>query len=81
MPAAQMKFTFVRPARLGQLFPGVAFTGVPPFVAALEVRVADGARAQKHLVHQNVPHRVASDGAFEIPPAEASGVLIRLRPE
>ena len=81
MPAAQMTFTFVPPARAVELFPGVAFTGVPPFVAALEVRVTDAERARTHLVQQNIPHRVASDGALEIPPVEACGVLIRLRPD
>jgi catechol 2,3-dioxygenase-like lactoylglutathione lyase family enzyme len=79
MPAAQMTFAFVPPTELSRLFPGVQFKAEPPFVAALEVRVAEAERARTHLVRENVPHRVAPDGALEIPPDQACGVLLRLR--
>jgi catechol 2,3-dioxygenase-like lactoylglutathione lyase family enzyme len=79
LPAAQMTFTFVPPAQLGQRFPGVVFEAAPPFVAALEIRVAQAERARQHLVHEHVPHRTAPDGALEIPPDQACGVLVRLR--
>jgi catechol 2,3-dioxygenase-like lactoylglutathione lyase family enzyme len=79
MPATQMTFTFVPPAQLGTLFPGVVFEAEPPFVAALEIRVAQVERARQHLVHEHVPHRTAPDGALEIPPDQACGVLVRLR--
>ena len=79
MPAAQMTFTFVPPAQLGKLFPGVVFEAELPFVAALEIRVAQVERARQHLVREHVPHRTAPDGALEIPPDQACGVLVRLR--
>jgi Glyoxalase-like domain len=79
MPAAQMRFDFVPPGRLAALFPGVRFTAPPPFVAALEIRVEDAARARRHLEKEGVAHRVAADGALEVPPDQACGAVIRLR--
>lgn len=79
MAAAQMTFVFVPPGQLPALFPGVTFEPEPPFVAALEIRVEDGERARAHLVKERVPHRVAPDGALEVPPEHACGVVLRLR--
>jgi catechol 2,3-dioxygenase-like lactoylglutathione lyase family enzyme len=78
MRAAQMTFVFVPPAQLATRFPGVRFAAEPPFVAALEIRVDDGERARAHLVKENVPHREAPDGALEVPPDQACGVVLRL---
>jgi hypothetical protein len=79
MPAGQMTFAYVPPTQLSRLFPGVQFKAEPPFVAALEIRVAEAGRARTHLVREDVPHRMAADGALEIPPDQACGVLLRLR--
>lgn len=78
MPAAQMRFDFVAPSRLAALFPDVRFTAPPPFVAALEIRVDDAARARRVIEQAGVRHRVAPDGAVEVPPEDACGVMIRL---
>lgn len=76
--AAQMRFDFVAPSRLATIFPGVRFTAPPPFVAMLELRVDDAKRARSVIEQAGVPHRVTPDGAVEIPPEEACGVVIRL---
>jgi hypothetical protein len=68
---------FVAPSQLPGLFPNVAFKPKPPFVAALELFVADPARTQSHLVGAGVPHRVAGGRAIEVPPEEACGVVLR----
>lgn len=79
IPAAQMSFEFVPPAQLATLFPGVRFAAPPPFVAALEIGIEDKDRARAHLLKENVPHRVAPDGALEVPANQACGVVIRLQ--
>ena len=70
---------FVSPALLAELFPGIAFTAKPPFVPALELFVADPAKTAAFLAGAGVPHRMAPDGAVEVPPQEAAGVLLRFR--
>jgi hypothetical protein len=59
--------------------PSLQFKAEPPFVAALEIRVAEAGRARTHLVRENLPHRVAPDGALEIPPDQPCGPRLRLR--
>jgi catechol 2,3-dioxygenase-like lactoylglutathione lyase family enzyme len=79
IPAAQMSFDFIPPTELASLFPGVRFAAPPPFVAALEIGIEDRERARAHLFKENVPHRLAPDGALEVPADQACGVVIRLR--
>jgi catechol 2,3-dioxygenase-like lactoylglutathione lyase family enzyme len=75
--AGKARLRFVSPALCATLFPGIAFKARPPFVPALELFVADPARTQAFLAGAGVPHRRAPDGAVEVPPAEANGVLLR----
>lgn len=68
---------FVTPARAATLFPGISFQAKPPFVAALELFVSDPAKTRTFITSAGIPHRVTPDGAVEIPPDEACGVLLR----
>ncbi|MFO1160502.1 MAG: VOC family protein [Reyranellaceae bacterium] len=64
-------------AQIAELFPGIRFKPEPPFVAALELFVDDLAKTEAFIAGAGVPHRKASDGAIEIPPEEACGVVLR----
>ncbi|CAN5899120.1 VOC family protein [soil metagenome] len=75
--AGTARLRFVTPALCATLFPGVTFKAKPPFVPALELFVADSAKTQAFFAGAGVAHRRAPDGALEVPPAEASGVLLR----
>jgi len=75
--AGKAELRFVTPERVATLFPNVNFTLTPPFVAALELFVADSAKTLDYFVVSNVPHRFAPDEAVEVPPEEACGVLLR----
>jgi hypothetical protein len=68
---------FVAPQRLADLVPNVAFKPKPPFVAALELFVADTAQTQSCLAGRGVPHRIADGGAIAVPPEQACGVVVR----
>lgn len=68
---------FVTPAQTATLFPGISFQPKPPFVAALELFVSDPAKTRTFITSAGIPHRVTPDGAVEIPPDEACGVLLR----
>jgi catechol 2,3-dioxygenase-like lactoylglutathione lyase family enzyme len=75
--AGKARLRFVSPALCATLFPGIAFKARPPFVPALELFVADPAKTQTFFTAAGVPSRMAPDGAVEVPPKEASGVLLR----
>jgi hypothetical protein len=65
------------PAALAKLFPGIHFKPAPPFVAALELFVEDIDRTAAFVAGADLPHRMAPDGAIEIPPEQACGVALR----
>jgi hypothetical protein len=65
------------PAQVTGLFSGIQFKGAPPFVAALELFVADVAGTAAFIAAAGVPHRRAPDGAVEVPPEQACGVVLR----
>ena len=75
--AGKARLRFVDPARAATLFPDVQFQPKPPFAAALELFVEGTAKTRKYLSGAGVPHRLAPDGAVEVPPEEACGVLLR----
>jgi hypothetical protein len=75
--AGKARLRFVTPAQAATLFPGTSFQPRPPFVAALELFVADPARTRSFITGAGIPHRLAPDGGIEIPPDEACGVLLR----
>ena len=75
--AGKARLRFVTPKLAAGLFPGISFQPRPPFVAALELFVDDPAKTQSFLTGAAIPHRSAPDGALEVPPGEASGVLLR----
>jgi catechol 2,3-dioxygenase-like lactoylglutathione lyase family enzyme len=75
--AGKARLRFVSPALAATLFPGIAFKPRPPFVPALELFVGDRAKTAAFLAGAGVPYRSAPDGALEVPPTEASGVLLR----
>jgi hypothetical protein len=64
-------------AEIAKLFPGIHFQPAPPFVAALELFVADPLKTASFVAGAGVPHRMAADGAVEVPPEEACGVMLR----
>lgn len=68
---------FVTPAQAAVLFPDISFRPKPPFVAALELFVADPAKTRSFVMGAGIPHRLAPDGTLEVPPDEACGVLLR----
>jgi hypothetical protein len=75
--AGKARLRFASPALAATLFPGIVFKAKPPFVPALELFVADPAKTKAFLAGAGVPYRSAPDGALEVPPTEASGVLLR----
>lgn len=75
--AGKSRLRFVTPAQSASLFPGISFRPKPPYVAALELFVAEPAKTQAFIDGAGVPHRLSPDGAVEVPPAEACGVLLR----
>jgi len=77
LKAGKATMRFVDPALAATLFSGIAFQPKPPFVAALELFVDDPAKTKAFFAETGVPHRVAPDGAVEIPPTEAHGVVLR----
>ena len=79
--AGKATMRFALPSRIAELFPGVRFQPKPPFAAALELFVDDPAKAKSVLAAVNVPHRSAPDGAVEVAPAEACGVVLRFVPQ
>ena len=62
---------------IAKLFSGLRFKPAPPFVAALELFVADPRKTAAFMAGAGVPHRMAADGAAEVPPEEACGVVLR----
>ena len=78
--AGKSQLRFATPARIAELFPGIHFQPTPPFAAALELFTSDPAKAAAHLSSAGVPHRMAQDGAVEVPPQEACGVVLRFVP-
>jgi catechol 2,3-dioxygenase-like lactoylglutathione lyase family enzyme len=64
-------------AEIAKLFPGIHFKPAPPFVAALELFVADPRKTATFMAGAGVPHRMAADGAVEVPPEQACGVVLR----
>lgn len=75
----QAELRFVTPAALATQFPNVRFRAASAFVAALQLATDDPAKAAAHLAQEGVPHARAGDGAVEVPPDEACGVLIRFQ--
>lgn len=65
------------PTAMANLFPGIRFKPAPPFVAALELFVEDIDRTAAFVSGAGLPHRIAPDGAVEIPPEQACGVMLR----
>ena len=65
----------VAAGRHGEPFPA-SLQGAPPFVAALELFVDDTPRPRLRR-GAGLPHRMAPDGAVEIPPEQACGVALR----
>ena len=70
---------FIAPAALAKQFPAVQFRSAPAMVAALELVTDDPGKAAALLAQAGVPHNKAADGAIEVPPGEACGVLLRFR--
>jgi catechol 2,3-dioxygenase-like lactoylglutathione lyase family enzyme len=68
---------FVTPTQANALFPLITFQPKPPFVAALELLVTDSVKTAAFVADAGVPHLIAPDGAIEVPPGEACGVLLR----
>jgi catechol 2,3-dioxygenase-like lactoylglutathione lyase family enzyme len=75
----QTKLRFVTPATLAEQFPNVRFRSLPAFVAVLELITDDPEQAAAQLTREAVPHVRRADGAVEVPPEEACGVLIRFQ--
>jgi hypothetical protein len=75
--AGKATMRFVTPGQLPGLFPKVVFKPKPPFVAALELFVADPAQTRKYLTDVGVPHSEADGDAIEVAPDEACGVVLR----
>jgi hypothetical protein len=75
--AGKTRLRVAAPSRIGELFPGIPFKPSVPFVAALELFVADPGRTEDFLADAAVPYRRAPDGAIEVSPAEACGVVLR----
>jgi catechol 2,3-dioxygenase-like lactoylglutathione lyase family enzyme len=75
----QAELRFVTPAALATRFPNVRFRTASAFVAALELVSEDLGKAAAHLTQEGVPHGRAADGAVEVPPEEACGVMIRFQ--
>jgi catechol 2,3-dioxygenase-like lactoylglutathione lyase family enzyme len=75
--AGKARLRFVAPAQAAPLFPGISFQAKPPFVAALELFVTDLVKTRLFITGAGIPHRMAPDGAIEIPPDQACGVLLR----
>jgi catechol 2,3-dioxygenase-like lactoylglutathione lyase family enzyme len=75
--AGKAVMRFADPLVAARLFPGIAFRPKPPFVAALELFVDDPAKTKAFLAGAGVAHRTAPDGALEVPPDEACGVVLR----
>jgi catechol 2,3-dioxygenase-like lactoylglutathione lyase family enzyme len=75
--AGKAVMRFVDPALAAKFFPGITFQPKPPFVAALELFVDDPAKTGAFFAGVGVPHRTVPDGAVEIPPKEACGVVLR----
>jgi hypothetical protein len=75
--AGKATMRFATPAQASRLFPGMGFKPEPPFVAALELFVADSAQTRSFLSGAGVLHGVAPDGASEVSPEEACGVVLR----
>jgi len=70
---------FVTSAMLATQFPNVRFRSSPAFVAALALATDDPGKAALHLTQAGVPHERAGDGAVEVPPDEACGVMVRFQ--
>ncbi len=75
--AGKAKLRFATPSRIAEQFPGIRFQPKPPFAAALEIFTDDPAKSQRVLAAEKVPHRLAPDGAIEVAPQEACGVVLR----
>ena len=75
--AGKATLRFATPSRIAELFPDIRFQPKPPFAAALELFVDDPTKAKSALGAAKVPYRSAPDGAVEVPPQEACGVVLR----
>lgn len=81
VPAGKTTLRFATPARIAELFPGIHFRPKPPFAASLELFVTDLAKTKSFFAGSGVPHRLAPNGAVEVPPEEACGVVLRFVPQ
>jgi catechol 2,3-dioxygenase-like lactoylglutathione lyase family enzyme len=77
VPAGKSRLRVTSPAEIARLFPGIAFKAKPPYVAALELFVADSGKTRAVLDASGIRHRTAPDGAIEVPPDEACGAVLR----
>lgn len=75
--AGKSRLRVIPVAEIARMFPGAGFRARPPYVAALELFVADPATARAQLDASKISCGTAPDGALEVSPAEACGAVLR----